>query len=155
LRTQYDCGQGDKGWFTLFQEVEKSQPIGLYAMSHLTYSLLRHAFDFDGIAQIRRANYRYLAERLGDIAIFPKLPDGVVPLGFPVRVPNRDDIRQKLFKSGIYPPVHWALGNAVPPEFADSHRLSKEIMTLVCDQRYGQEDMRRTAELVIRGLDLP
>jgi hypothetical protein len=102
------------------------------------------------VAARRRANWEVLAVRLGDVAVFPRLPAEVVPLGFPVRAPRRDAIRQALFAQEIYPPVHWPLPG-VPERFADSHLLAAEIMTLPCDQRYGPAEMERMATLV-RGL---
>jgi hypothetical protein len=89
---------------------------------------------------------------LGDIALFPGLSPEVVPLGFPIRVRNRDQIRQALFEHDIYPPVHWPIQGIVPAEFRDSHRLSAEIMTLLCDQRYSRQDMDRMAQLVLQEL---
>lgn len=148
LRREFDLHGGNRRWFELFQEVEKEHPIGHYAMSELSTMLLIHSFDYSVIAQRRVDNYRFLADRLGGIALFPSLSPEVVPLGFPIRVRNRDQIRQVLFEHGIYPPVHWPIQGIGPQEFRDSHRLSAEIMTLPCDQRYDSRDMSRMAQLV-------
>lgn len=150
LRREFDQHGGTRRWFELFQEVERDHPIGNYAMSELSNILLTNAFDYPAIAKRRVDNYRFLAEQLGEIALFPDLPPGVVPLGFPIRVRNRDQIRHVLFEHQIYPPVHWPIEGIVPAEFRDSHRLSTEIMTLLCDQRYCREDMARMAQLVLQ-----
>jgi dTDP-4-amino-4,6-dideoxygalactose transaminase len=150
LRREFDQHGGTRRWFELFQEVERDHPIGNYAMSELSNMLLTNAFDYPAIAKRRVDNYRFLAEELGDIALFPDLPPGVVPLGFPIRVRNRDQIRQVLFEHKIYPPVHWPIEGIVPAEFSDSHRLSTEVMTLLCDQRYCRGDMARMAQLVLQ-----
>jgi hypothetical protein len=71
-------------------------------------------------------------------------------MGCPIRTKNRDEIRQALFKEHIYPPIHWSIRGVVPEFFEDSHRLSNEIMTLPCDQRYGREDMEKISELILR-----
>jgi len=152
LRREFDRHGGDRRWFELFREVEADFPIGALAMSGLSEVLLRNAFDYPAIARRRRENFALLARELGDIAIFRELPPGVAPLGFPVRVADRERVRQGLFAEGIYPPVHWDLAGRVPEEFRESHRLSREILTLVCDQRYSAEDMRRTAACVRRSL---
>lgn len=152
LRREFDLHGGNRRWFELFQEVEKEHPIGHYAMSELSRMLLIHGFDYPAIAQRRVDNYRFLAERLGDIALFPSLSPEVVPLGFPIRVRNRDQIRQVLFEHEIYPPGHWPIQGIVPAEFRDSHRLSAEMMTLLCDQRYSRKDMDRMAQLVLQEL---
>lgn len=68
---------------------------------------------------------------------------GGVPLGFPVFLEHRDEVRNKLFAHDIYPPIRWAIDGVVPDEFIDSHELSSQIMTLPCDGRYDVADMER------------
>jgi hypothetical protein len=150
-RRDFDRGGTGRGWFAAFQAAERDAPSGPYAASELTRSILTTAVDWIQVAARRRANWAVLAEALGDVAVFPTLPPEVVPLGFPIRVPRRDEVRPALFAQEIYPPVHWPLAGVVPERFADSHRLAAEIMTLPCDQRYGPAEMERVATLV-RGL---
>jgi dTDP-4-amino-4,6-dideoxygalactose transaminase len=152
LRREFDIHGGSRYWFELFQEVETGRLIGAYAMSELSWTLLRHSFDYLAIAQRRVANYRLLLNKLGDIALFTHLPENVVPLGFPLRVRRRDSLRQILFDNQIYPPVHWPTQGIVPQEFSESHKLADEIMTLPCDQRYGGEDMERMASIILKEL---
>lgn len=110
-------------------------------MSDFASHLLVTAFDYPDIEHRRRENYGRLAATLGDFCLFPHLPADACPLGFPVRLKNRDRVRSLLFESQIYAPLHWALDGVVPGHFTASHRLSAEIMTLPCDQRYGKADM--------------
>jgi dTDP-4-amino-4,6-dideoxygalactose transaminase len=152
LRREFDSQRGSRRWFKLFQEVERRQPLGHYAMSPLAKTLLLHGFSYSTIAQRRIDNYGLLADRLGGIALFPTLPPGAVPLGFPIRVADRDWIRHKLFERETYPPVHWPVPDLVPQEFKESRRLSYQIMTLPCDQRYGAGEMSDMAEIVLREL---
>ena len=153
LRREFDIHGGNRRWFELFQETKSTGPIGYYAMSELSKALLMHSFDYATIAQRRIDNYRQLAKVIVSIALFPTLPAQVVPLGFPVRLKNRDRVRQALFDNEIYPPVHWPIQDIVPGEFRDSHRLAAEIMTLPCDQRYDRDDMDRIARLVAEALE--
>jgi dTDP-4-amino-4,6-dideoxygalactose transaminase len=150
LRREFDLGIGSRRWFELFQETEADGPIGLYAMSGFSRILLENSFDYPSIAQKRVRNYRILNEKLMGFALFPSLPPHVVPLGFPIRVEGRDQVRQALFAEEIYPPVHWPIKGIVPKKFRNSHRLSDEIMTLPCDQRYGPEDMERIARVFLQ-----
>jgi dTDP-4-amino-4,6-dideoxygalactose transaminase len=150
LRYEFDRRGGDREWFGLHRQVDSEGPISPYQMSELSQLLLRHHFDYSSIAQRRRDNYTKLLEQIGEYALFGALPKEVVPLGFPVRVSNRDYVRQHLFERNVYPPVHWPIRGFVPDGFEDSHRLSDEILTLVCDQRYTPEDMIRTAVLFRR-----
>lgn len=148
LRREFDLYGGERRWFTLFQEVERDCPIGRFRMSGVSKMLLFDAYDYGAIAQARRENYLRLAEQLGAVALFPCLPPNVAPLGFPIRLEARDRVREALFAACIYPPVHWPIADTVPERFTDSHRLSREILTLPCDQRYTPEDMDRMAEAV-------
>ena len=151
-RKEFDLHGGDRNWFRLFQEAENECPIGHYRMSELSGMLLECGFDYVTIAKKRVDNYNALLENLNDLALFQSLPPQIVPSGFPVRVKNRERVRQVLFDHEIYPPVHWSIHGIVPDVFKDSHDLSDEIMTLPCDQRYDQNDMRWMAGIVLREL---
>jgi dTDP-4-amino-4,6-dideoxygalactose transaminase len=111
--------------------------------------LLMHSLDYPAVAQRRIENYQILADKMNNLALFPKLPSYTVPLGFPICVERRDEVRQILFDHKIYPSVHWPIRSIVPEEFKDSHKLASEIMTLPCDQRYNSDDMCRIAELIL------
>jgi dTDP-4-amino-4,6-dideoxygalactose transaminase len=153
LRRDFDLNGGGRPWFDLFQKTEPNAPIGPYRMSELSKVLLQNSFDYLQISEQRTQNYRTLAELLSESALFPSLPDPVVPLGFPICLSNRDQVRHILFDNEIYPPVHWPLQSVVPEEYANSHHLASRIMTLPCDQRYNQEDMVRMASLVLKALE--
>jgi dTDP-4-amino-4,6-dideoxygalactose transaminase len=152
LRREFDRHGGERLWFKLFQEAEAESPVGFYPMSELSQTLLRHSFDYAAIAASRLRNYQALAHALSHIALFPSLPEGVVPLGFPIRLQERDRVRQVLFEHQIYPPVHWPIQDVVPAEFEASHRLAGEIMTLPCDQRYDEADMENMAAILTQAL---
>jgi hypothetical protein len=148
LRSEFDRHGGERAWFPLFQKTDDAASCQPMRMSELSGFLLRHRIDYDEIARRRRDNYRLLASALRHLAVFPDLPPGVAPLGFPVRIRDRDRAQHALFRAEIYPPVHWPLAGAVPSEFKASHQLSGEIMTLPCDQRYDHADMTRMVDCV-------
>lgn len=150
LRREFDRYGGDRHWFQLFQETERSAPSEKYAMSTLTQAMLQYSFDYGEIARQRTANYLALAERLRPWAVFPTLPAETIPLGFPVRTKGRDQVRQALFDEEIYPPIHWPLSGIVPKRFQASHQLSAELLTLPCDQRYNEQDMERISKIYLR-----
>ena len=152
LRREFDDGLPNREWFKLFREAERSGPIGPYAMSQLSRTILSHSVDYSATIQRRIDNYRTLLAGLAEYAIFQKLEASVVPLGFPVRVARRDMVLQALFNHQIYPPVHWPIDGVVPSEYEDNHRLASHIMTLPCDQRYGREDMERIAEVFLKSV---
>jgi dTDP-4-amino-4,6-dideoxygalactose transaminase len=149
LRSEFDRYGGERTWFKLFQSTESNGPTGPSRMSDLSAAILR-IIDWATIKKRRRRNYEFLLSELGDLAIFPYLPRDVVPLGFPIRVRNRDRMRRSLFNERIYPAVHWDIVDLVPARFAASHGLASEIMTLPSDQRYGRDDMKRMASKLKR-----
>ena len=148
LRGEFDRHDGDRRWFDIFQWVERAMPIGRFAMSDLARSLLTQSIEYGQIAECRINNYRLLADLLRGVALLPELADDVVPLGFPIRIRNREQVRQILFCEHIYPAIHWQIDCLVPAEYHDSHRLADDILTLPCDQRYNRADMERMARLV-------
>jgi hypothetical protein len=152
LRREFDDGLPTREWFKLFREEERDAPIGCYAMSELAQVLIAYSVDYSIVAARRIENYETLLDKLGDYALFPYLEQDVVPFGFPVRVRNRDTIRQSLFTNQIYPPVHWSIDEIVPVNYEDSYRLASEIMTLPCDQRYAPKDMVKMANVFLESL---
>jgi dTDP-4-amino-4,6-dideoxygalactose transaminase len=150
LRAEYDRHGGERRWFDIFQKTEAEGPLEPFRMSDLSLLILKNAVDWRKVSQRRRDNYKFLASELGQIALFPELTSDVVPLGFPVRLKDRDRIRQTLFAEKIYPQVHWSIAGVVPPAFEAGHRLAAEIMTLPCDQRYNQSDMERVVSQLRR-----
>jgi dTDP-4-amino-4,6-dideoxygalactose transaminase len=150
LRSKFDAHGGSRRWFKLFKEVEAECPVGRYAMSEISKTILTSGFDWSAMVQQRVRNYEVLAAKLSRVAVFPNLFSNVVPLGFPIRVKNRTQVRQTLFDHEIYPPIHWPIEGLVPEKFRHSHHLASEIITLPCDQRYNSEDMERMAQLVLR-----
>ncbi len=153
LCREFDLHGGTRLWFELFQKSEPSSPIGSFAMSELSRQLLQNCFDYSLIAWRRVSNFQVLADRLGSLAIYPELPDGIVPLGFLIRTIERDRVRQALFANEIYPPVHWPILGVFPEEYRESHRLASEIMTLPYDQRYDRKDMDRINQVVAETLE--
>jgi len=153
LRSEFDRYGGERSWFKMFQSTEADGPMEPFRMSDLTAAILQ-IVDWTMIKMRRRRNYEYLLSELGELAIFPDLPRHVVPLGFPIRVRNRDRVRRSLFNERIYPAVHWEIIDLVPAEFLSSHRLASEIMTLPSDQRYGRDDMKRMVGKLKRYISL-
>jgi hypothetical protein len=148
LRSEFDRHGGDRRWFELSRQAGVAGPVEPYRMSELSQLLLKHVIDFAEVGRKRRENFRRLAAALPELAMFVDLPAEVVPLGFPIRLAARDEIREALFAEGIYPPTHWPLDGVIPKSFSASHALAERILTLPCDQRYGEDDMARMVSVV-------
>ncbi len=113
-------------------------------MSFLSQRILP-TVDLQHLAAARRKNYAYLLAHVNHKKIrplFPVLPEGVCPLGFPILCQERDQLKEHLIARRIYPPIHWTLPEQIDPqEFPPSSQLSKSILTIPCDQRYTEKEM--------------
>jgi hypothetical protein len=58
---------------------------------------------------------------------------------------HREACRSHLIAASIYPPIHWMPG---PEASARSLDLSKRILTIPLDQRYGSRDVHRVASIL-------
>ena len=104
--------------------------------------------DWKLIAEIRRENYRYLVKMLLELrdieVIFPELEQDTIPIGLPIYLKKgkRDELRDFLKRQDIFAPIHWNLQNDIrlSKNFV-AIEMSKEILTLVIDQRYSKGDM--------------
>ena len=107
--------------------------------------------DFDKIKQIRKRNAKFLHEGLKKCNYIKTLFSIELmdcPLFVPIIVENgkRDFIRKRLIENDIYCPVHWP-----KPEGCKSNLYDIEL-SLVCDQRYDEEDMRRIVDVLCDGI---
>ena len=54
-----------------------------------------------------------------------------IPLGFVLKIEDRDTVRNQLFSNNIFPPIHWVLSNEIDERlFPESVLLSKTILTI-------------------------
>ena len=98
--------------------------------------------------QIRRRNAHVLYSKIKEKGVFLFSEDEMdCPLFVPIILNNRDKIRRALIDNKIYCPVHWPHPNAK----CDSNLYDLEL-SLICDQRYSENDMERIAEVLNRNL---
>ncbi len=90
--------------------------------------------SFPEIVQKRRNDYHFwqeCAEKSNSfMPVFSNLPSGVCPLGYPVKVKDRDALKSRLLEEGIFLRTHWHLPETVGKEFVNSHKLSMQTITL-------------------------
>ena len=103
--------------------------------------------DVEKQRNIRRQNAHILYDGLKDKICF-LFPEGDMdcPLFVPVLLKNRDEVRRYLTNNKIYCPVHWP-----KPDSAESNIYDMEL-SLICDQRYGTEDMERIVSVLSEGI---
>ncbi len=107
--------------------------------------------DINHIRQKRKENADYLMSRLRDLEgirlMFPVRREGNVPLCVPILVhPDvRDRLRRYLISKEIYCPVHWPVTEIHAGISDRAGVIYDQELSLICDQRYGLEDMEREA----------
>ncbi len=105
--------------------------------------------DLDAIAKKRQENASILHEGLDNIGITHIFSPGAVPLFVPVIIKSgRDKLRSRLFDNQVFCPVHW--NEEWKKEFkgVDHNSLSDHELSLICDQRYGREEMILQLEIL-------
>ena len=150
LKQEYTSEEEYQSYLRLLREAEAALDAqsDIVGISDWTVKLL-NKFDWQAIMSSRQHNYRRLVSCLEDIKairpLFPELPRGVCPLGFPIIVNSpegRDRLKEFLVQHGIYPPIHWKLPMEVnETEFLESWNLSRRILTIPIDQRYSETEM--------------
>jgi hypothetical protein len=61
---------------------------------------------------------------------------------------ERDFIRKKLIENDVYPPVLWDLKAYIPEEFTFERTLSKRILMVPTDQRFGATEMSKVKDIL-------
>lgn len=118
----------------------------LYPISAWSINYLQNA-DIEKITAKRMENYDYLYSLISDIpGLELKITreNGYIPFGMEICCDRRDDLLKYLISEDIYCNVHWRL----PASEKNSAiaQLAQRSMTIPCDQRYEQEDLRRIAK---------
>ena len=139
----------DKGYLKMFDAAEESlENIGIAPAAERDVALVEQ-LDVDFIKSRRRANAKILRSAFSDWLMFSELNDTDCPMFVPVLVPEgrRDSLRRYLISNDIYCPIHWPV--------SEYHKLDgrttviyQSELSLVCDQRYTEDDMFRMVETI-------
>lgn len=142
LRLEDKEGAFNSLWHSSNQKYEQSMKVEDKKISYLS-SYLLSKLDIESIILKRKNNYRTLSASLSSWAFLKNDNADYAPFGYPIRVPEnqRDRLVEALIKDNIFPAVHWRDLPSPISDFKFEHQLSKELMTLPCDQRYGIKDM--------------
>lgn len=117
----------------------------LYGCSTLSTELLRR-IDFESVAEKRKSNARKLHAGLARLGIQHLYDESTIPMFVPAVLKNRDKVRKRLFANNIFCPVHWPVDDMA---LQGNNVLYHTELSLICDQRYDEEDMER----IIRGIE--
>ncbi|MFZ7092568.1 hypothetical protein [Primorskyibacter sp. 2E233] len=141
LRSRDPLDQNNALWYAAFQRAEAAMDVSNHEMSARSQRLLQ-ATPLSALSDARRRNYSHLHQSLGAIALWSDPAPDWTPLGFPIRVKDAAALGAALARHRIFAPRHWAkLATGTPP--AIEAQLSRQLLTLSCDQRYDLRDMDR------------
>lgn len=137
-------------------EDELDSDVPMQAMSQLSVRLMA-ALNLMEAMDRRRRNYDFLLQQFGDNPLLKSigrpirtdLQEGVSPLVFPVRISEgrRDVLPRELVSLRVFCPVNWRLPAQISEqEYPEAHGLSRQILGLPIDQRYGHDDMQSLIE---------
>lgn len=126
-------------------------------MSPLSRALLA-VLPTDDWYQARLSNHRVFVEALGDAAhlslriLSASAPEGHAPFAIALELASealRDKMKRGLVEERVYPAILWPIDGGRIASFPSAHaELSRRVLCLHCDHRYGPEDMTRLASIV-------
>ena len=126
---------------------EKLKDNPIRRMSHLTHRIMA-SIDYKQAATRRRENYAFLDEALkGKNRISLPLADDAVPMVYPF-LTDDDGLRQRLIENKIFVAQYWPNVLDWCEKGYTDHQLTKQLLPLPVDQRYGTEEMKRIIELI-------
>ena len=116
-----------KDYLALFKKANETLlTFGIMGASEEDVFCARH-LDVDYIKSKRRNNAKILIKHFGCLYY---LNENDCPLFVPIYVRNRDVLRETFISNNMFFPVHWP-----------NHDLNGRELSIVCDQRYDEEDM--------------
>ena len=118
-----------------------------YKMDDLSYTLYSRE-DWAEVKKKRQENATYLHLHLKGAHFLDGLTGFAAPLFVPILFSTkeqRDTIRKRLIENQIYCPVHWPKPQQIPTTCRANEIYEREL-SLICDQRYGVEEMQKIAD---------
>lgn len=139
----------DKDYLRIFEEAEACLDNAQILPACNRDVELAGKLDSEFMRNKRRLNAEILRQEVADWLIFRDMKDTDCPMFVPVLVPDgkRDELRRYLIDNSIYCPVHWPIS---PIHKLDNRErfIYENELSLVCDQRYTEDDMRRIVEKI-------
>ena len=123
----------------------KNNPIK--TMSALTRRIMM-SIDYKQIAARRRENYIRLDEALREKnGINLPLASDAVPMVYPF-LTDDENLRQRLIDNKVFVAQYWPNVLDWCDKESNDYKLTKHLLPLPMDQRYGEEDMKRIIQLI-------
>ena len=155
LKSEYiNDNNTDKSYLHGFNEAEEIlENIGIVPAARRDVDAALK-LDVQFIRNQRRRNAQVLRSAFPDWLFFREMKDEDCPMFVPVLVPNgkRNSLRRHLIDNKIYCPIHWPVSEY---HLGEKHELEDRVekiyaneLSLVCDQRYSEEDMKRIVDVI-------
>lgn len=123
----------------------KNNPIR--KMSSLTHRIMA-SIDYNGIAERRRQNYQLLNEALCyKNGISLTLATDTVPMVYPFLIDD-DNLLQHLIDNKVFVAQYWPNVQDWCDKSSNDYKLTKHLLPMPIDQRYGAQDMDRIIALI-------
>ena len=154
-RNFIENGKGNKEEFlSLFAEAEKfleEDYIDYLPMKETMADFL--CLDKKLLSEQRKKNANLIIEELKKIPqvrlIFDELQADDVPLFVPILIKeDRSGLRKFLIDNQVYCPIHWPISEYHVGISGRAKKVYQEELSLICDQRYGLDDIRKMLELI-------
>ena len=120
-----------------------------YEMDNLSYAIYKTE-DLSDMRRKRRENAKYLHENLKGVKFIGEFTENAVPLFVPIffeTTEQRNAVRKKLIEAQIYCPIHWPKPTLIPADY-EANKIYETELSLICDQRYNIEDMKRIVTVI-------
>lgn len=142
--------KGAEAGFATYQLNEnKLDQLPMLKMSEYTYDVLT-GIDYEAVKEKRRANYKVLHEALGakNALLLPSMDSYACPMVYPfIGQGDNDALRNTLRENRIYTAIYWPnIGSAIRTNSFDEF-LSRNLISLPCDQRLNENDLAKIIEL--------
>jgi len=151
LKCEYINAHGtDKSYLGVFGEAEEAlESVGIVPAANQDVNAAMK-LDVNYVKVQRRKNAEILRSAFPDWLIFKKMKDTDCPMFVPVLVPNgeRNELRRHLINNEIYCPIHWPVSEYHQLGDKKIENLYANELSLVCDQRYTEEDMNRMVDVI-------
>jgi hypothetical protein len=139
-----EAGYGD---FKGNDELLAEQPV--MRMSVLTEKLLE-SVDYQCVKIVRRSNYQLLDAELGmRNQLNFALSEDAAPMVYPF-LSDTKDLKKKLIENKIFVATYWPNVMEWCEENDFEYKLAQQVCYLPVDQRYGEEEMKRIVNIILR-----
>lgn len=146
-RTELDPSEGYNDFRNVSKLISESP---LSKMSKISEHILR-SVDLNLIQESRRRNFMMLHKTLknSNKLIIPDLDSFACPLVYPYWTDNRE-LKNSLIKEQVFVATYWPNVFDWTKEDMIEYEFANGILAIPCDQRYGEEDMKRIINLICK-----